>query len=70
MTFLLVEMAGAPGAVALPPSLAYLASLDQLIVKQKKEMLESKYRKIPENSDNRKVAVIILKFELCGFPKE
>ena len=40
--FVTVEMAGQPGVQALPPALAYLASLDQLIIKQKKEMLESK----------------------------
>ena len=27
-----------------PPSIAYLSQLDQLIVKQKKELMESKFR--------------------------
>lgn len=35
-----MELGGGPGGAALPPALAYLASVDQLIVKQKKEMLE------------------------------
>ena len=33
-----------PGVpMGMPPALQYLASVDQLIIKQKKEMLESKY---------------------------
>ena len=31
----------------LPPSLTYLSQLDQLIVKQKKELMESKFKKSP-----------------------
>ena len=41
-----MELGGGPGGAALPPALAYLASVDQLIVKQKKEMLESKFLRV------------------------